>query len=349
MRNLRRGLVVAAAIVGCAVAAPSAQADTPPGRWERAKDPEAGDAYRLHVDAQARLASIKIVRDHRGSNGNEAREILTKLLRNGADKSKDVRLRIDLADCYDELKDYTSAARVLKEAIELAPDHSAIDNAWWMLAIACGHLGDHGCERKAYEEFLRRTTEDHRRLTASLNLAETEMHLGNLRTAIEGYRETMRLAARHPLARETAPLAEWGLAVALDRSGDRIGAEKEARFAYELEKSLGFGVRGRTLLRSETVFFYPQYEIHWYEGLGAAARARVAATPSEAVDLWREAELSFGTYVRRAEVTKERDRWLELAKTRAAQATAEREAAEKRKSKETPPPKEPGLDAPITF
>jgi tetratricopeptide (TPR) repeat protein len=178
-------------------------------------------------------------------------------------------------------------------------------------------------------EVLRRATEELPRATPTLNLAETEMHLGNLKEAIEGYREALRIAGRMP-TRETAPLAVWGLAVALDRSGDRVGAEREARFALQLEKSMGM----RNLLRSTDVFFVPDYEVLWYEALGEGVRARDATTATEAVRHWRAAEKCLSDYVRDGERAK--DRWLDIARARLAAVKAEREKADKKRAKEKP-------------
>jgi tetratricopeptide (TPR) repeat protein len=211
--------------------------------------------------------------------------------------------------------------------------------SWLDLAFACGHVGDHVCERKSYVEVLRIETEDIHRATPSLNLAETEMHLGSLKEAVDLYRETLRLAGRFPSG-NTAPLAVWGLAVALDRSGDSVGAEKEARFALEIER----GMNHPRLLRSPNVFFVPAYEIHWYEGLGWSAEAKMAANSTEALRLWRLAEASFTAYVRLADHD---DRWLALANVRLANVKAAREAAEKlEKKKPKPKPKTPDVDDP---
>jgi tetratricopeptide (TPR) repeat protein len=261
---------------------------------------------------------------------------LGMLTRGGAETSKNPLLRFDLAFVYEGLKDHGRAAQIYKATIAEFPDHPATPRAWLRLAFACGHLGDHICERNAYLKVLQLETEEVLRATPTLNLAETQMHLGELKDAIEGYREALRIAGRVP-ARETAPLATWGLAVALDRAGDRAAAEKEARFAQEIERSMGMPM----LLRSEEVFFVPAYEIHWYEGLGAISRARVARSAREAASHWHQAELSFGHYVAAAEKEKEPDRWLPIAKSRLAQAKAERERAEKARSKEPAQPAPP--------
>lgn len=307
--------------------APSpAHADTPPSRWDRAKDPSIEESYRLHVEVERRLTAPKNPFE---VGPAEARLLDTRTLleRYGAEKSKDPRLRFDLGLVYLKLDDHVRAARVLEDVLAEFPGHPAAEDGWLRLAFACGHIARHECERRAYAQVLRYATEELARATPTLNLAETEMHLGNLREAVEGYREALRIAGRVP-SHETAPLAVWGLAVALDRSGDRLGAEKEARFALELSRSMG----GPNLLRSPGVFFVPAYEVSWYEGLGASAKAKVSTSPTEIVNLWRAAEQSFTAWVRGAEREKT-DRWLELGRVRLAAVKAELERAEKKYGK----------------
>ena len=325
-RAIRR-LALAAQTLGAlalgTLGAAPARADTPPSVWDRAKDPSLSESYRVHVEVQRRLAQ----KDRFDVGDSQVRTVRALLERYNAEKSKDPRLRFDLGLVYLRLEEYAKSAKILASVLAEFPDHPAAEDGWLRLAFACGHTGDHDCERKAYTQVLGQATDELSRATPTLNLAETEMHLGNLREAVEGYREALRLAGRVP-SRETAPLAVWGLAVALDRSGDRLGAEKEARFARELERSMGVP----NLLRTDGVFFVPAYEIHWYEGLGASAQAKQGATPVEIVRLWRAAEQSFTNYVRFAELAK--DRWLELAKLRLAAAKSERAKAEKKYGKE---------------
>jgi tetratricopeptide (TPR) repeat protein len=324
------------ALAVTASAAGPAGADTPPSMWERAKDPSLEESYRLHVEVQRRLAQ-KSSRYEIGAGDSQLRTVRALLERYKAEESKDPQLRFDLGFVYLRLEEYDKSAKTLAGVLADAPNHPAAEEGWLRLAFACGHTGDHECERRAYRQVLRLATDELSRATPTLNLAETEMHLGNLREAAEGYREALRIAGRVP-SRETAPLAVWGLAVALDRSGDRLGAEKEARFACELERSMGIP----NLLRTDIVFFVPAYEIHWYEGLGASAQARNATTPRETVRLWRAAEQSFANYVRFAEIDK--DRWLDLAKLRLATVKSEREKAEKKQGKQ--PAREPADDDP---
>lgn len=338
MKRLVSSCVAAALVAGASAAA----ADTPMSRWDRARDPDAYEDEKLHLSAQRMLVQLEIARRLRSDLFDRfTRDLKLSLESWNAASSRDPRLRFDYGQLLEQRGEHLRAIEVLKPALAMAPDHPAAEEAWLRLAFACGHVGDHACERRSYVEVLRLVTEEPSRATPTLNLAETEMHLGNLREAIEGYREALRLAGRTP-SRDTAPLAVWGLAVALDRSGDRVSGEKEARFARELEKSSGV----RSLLRSTNVFFVPAYEIHWYEGLGASAEARVEPSPAKAVALWREAEQSFEAYVRAAERTsiaagaekpREKDRWLDLARARLKDIKAERARAEKRRGKEPVP------------
>jgi tetratricopeptide (TPR) repeat protein len=337
-----RGRLAAVLAFVLGVLPATALADTPPSVWEQAKDPDAADAYALHRLIQQRLVRTG---SEEFDDAQLATHVLPILERAGAQASKNPLLRFDLGFVYENLRNHARAAEIYKAAIADFPDHPAVERAWLRLAFACGHLGDHVCERNAYVKVLRLETEEVLRATPTLNLAETQMHLGELKDAIEGYREALRIAGRVP-SQITAPLATWGLAVALDRAGDRIGAEKEARFALEIERSMGLHL----LLRSKDVFFVPGYEVHWYEGLGSIARARVARSSRDAATLWRQAEKSFGEYVQAAERAnanpnaKEKDRWLPIAKARLAQVKLERERAERNAPRETPPSLEPGPD-----
>jgi tetratricopeptide (TPR) repeat protein len=324
---MKKRLLLAWLAAALVVAPTVVHADTPPSIWERARDPEAAEAFDLHRAVQQRLARTAVAEVDFGERGR----VLAMLERAGAEHGKSALLRFDLGQVYLLLGNHGRAAQVLKAAIAEFPEHPAVEEAWFRLALACGHTGDHACESKAYVEVLRRETEELRRVTPTLNLAETQMHLGDLKEAIEGYREALRMAGHVP-ARETAPLATWGLAVALDRSGDTVSAEKEARFALEIERSMGLS---RLLRDTDIVFFAPEYEIHWYEGLGATAVARVATSARERVVFWRQAEASFGEYIKAAE--RKNDRWLAIARARLAVAKSERERAEKAAASEPAP------------
>jgi tetratricopeptide (TPR) repeat protein len=315
----------------------SARADTPPTAWDRARDPKAAEAYDLHqqvaqmmIAAQA-LERAPVDRDVYVASLEKIRVILEK---NDAASSKNPLLRYDLADVYDAIAedhvntdDYRRAANIYKATIAAFPDHPATARARLRLAFACGHLGDNACELECYTKILQTESEERFRATPLLNLAETYMHLGDLKEAVMDYREAIRVAGRTG-SNETVPLATWGLAVALDRSGDRIGAEREARFAVDLERSLNVP----DLLTSKGVFFYPEYEIRWYKGLGAVVHARSATRARDVAAFLSFAERQFADYIKIAEPL--HDRWVEIAKVRLRQIKEERVKAERNMSRE---------------
>jgi hypothetical protein len=82
------------------------------------------------------------------------------------------------------------------------------------------------------------------------------------------------------------------------------------------------------------VYFYPDYEVLYYEGLGAVTLARGATSAHDAAIYWNLAERKFEQYIRGAEKTNPQDRFLGSAKARHAACKAEREKAEKKRAKE---------------
>lgn len=307
-----------------------AHAEAGPSRWERAKDPDKIEDYRLHRSAQRMFTIMDDARRYRTDLFDRyVRDLVTSLDSWNAANSPDIRLRIDLGRALHERKDHRRSIEVLRSAIKLDPNHPMIEEAWFVLGLSCGSLGDHECEREAYLKTLEIETEDVARMTPTLNLAETEMHLGNMKEAVALYNETLRLSA-HVGASYTNALGEWGLAVALDRSGEKSSAERAAKRALEIS----FSIHRENILNDPGVYFYPDYEVHYYEGLGAVTLARGSTSAHDAVIYWGLAERKFELYVRGAERTNPKDRFLGVAKARHASCKAEREKAEKKRAKE---------------
>lgn len=328
-------LAIIAAIVGWAGIA---SADTAPSVWERARDPEVGDAFAVHTQAAARLASINPDRTDDGSFvspaialNNEAllRGAIAMLQSAGAETSKSPLLRFDLARAYGLLGQYLSipgsferASKLYKSFIADFPDNVQADEAWDGLADACAHTAERACELTAWREVLLRETEPAARLTPTLNLAEVEMHEGDLKSSIDDYREAFALAARVPSEHgmEISILSEYGLAVALDRAGENNEAEHHAALAYSMENQM-------KVLHGPGTYFVPDYEINWYDAVTAAARARVATNVAGRLALWQDAVDASTRYVKAGE--KAHDKWLAIAKARLASYTVERDKAAK--------------------
>jgi tetratricopeptide (TPR) repeat protein len=107
---------------------------------------------------------------------------------------------------------------------------------------------------------------------------------GRLEEALEHYQKATELAdgGRGYL------LTLWGMAVTLDRLGEHEHAIEHIRKALASEG-------GRmTILRSDGVFFEPEHEIHYYEGLGHEALAGGSDDPRPEL---RAAAESFRTYL----------------------------------------------------
>jgi tetratricopeptide (TPR) repeat protein len=319
-------LVPGALAPGALAFAPDAFADTPPSRWETAKEPRARELYDVHVQAR-RL----IVGDSRQEAGDEvaherdldrARILLEQA---GAERSPDVRLRFDLGEVYHGLKRQERAIAVLRPALAEHPNHPAALEAMLILATAYAKLDRSAEERDAYRWYLARVTDDRARTNVLLNLAEAEMHLGNIDEAVLTYRETLQLTnelPNTPSVLETGILAVWGLAVALDRSGDPYGALEQARLATRLDQE------ERLIGKGANVFFVPEYERDWYLALAATVHAREEKKPREALKHWLNAEAHWDTYVTQG--TRNGDRWLAIARRHRDQVRVQRVAVEKR-------------------
>jgi tetratricopeptide (TPR) repeat protein len=191
------------------------------------------------------------------------------------------------------------AVSVLEQAIALAPEHPATRDARFSLAVAYAKLGDPRKEIAVYDELLRSETLIEPRGIVLANQAEAYMLLGDLLRSVEGYREALKLAADNVLAR-------WGLAVALDRSGDSDAALGEAQLAIQSDP-LGAS------LSHPSVFFIPDYDRFWYVALGWMARASQRTDRAQAAVAWKRAEDNWIQYIDHA---KPDDPWLRSANAR---------------------------------
>jgi tetratricopeptide (TPR) repeat protein len=321
MRGTR--LRATACALGLALAAQIARADTPINGWDAARDPGAEDRYELHLRVRELMATARLV--PRNTALLRARALL---LQADAEKSPDVRLRFDLGEIYAALEDNIRTIEVLEPALDEAPDHPAAHSPYVDLANAYAKLDRSVDERRVYERYLPRVTDEASRSIALLNLAEADMHLGDLDAAVTGYRAALEVSAQLPnmieIEQHTGTLARWGLAVALDRSGDVAGGAKEARLAVELDHDMAI-IRG-----SPNVFFSPERERNWYVALGYAEYAKASAEARASATFWRRSEGCWREYIDDVRAHAAADRWVDVARARLERAHAQRVAAEKR-------------------
>jgi tetratricopeptide (TPR) repeat protein len=302
-------------------------ADSPPNGWDVAKNPAARDRWDLHEEARQAMAleqdqDLGRLRD---ASLERERAVLEDA---GAANSPDVRLRFDLGEIYETLKLHDRAVAVLEPACKEAPDHPAATQAWVMLAYAYAYLDRTRPEIGAYEKYLAKETDDRLRVTAMLNMAEAQMRLGDLEDAVAGYRETIALALSLPFRQGSNDevLGTWGLAVALDRSGDPADAAVTARQATQIDPAY------RLIDNRDFVFFVPAYDRYWYLALGHTEDAKHAPTARRAVREWHVVEELWSLYV--AEAVPQ-DHWLPLARAHLERAHVARVAAEKRAKTES--------------
>lgn len=345
--------------------APMALADTPPSVWDRARDPAVGKSWDLHLLVQgyfaAADAAISAQRRSRVSDVDVAKpwfERARNVLEDAhASESSDVRLRFDYGICLQRLHENAKAFTVLADALAMAPTHPmAIGGGhpgWLTYSIVSAYLENSEEERRGYEKFLAYATESDDRLTPMLNLAEAEMHLGNLGESQRGYATVLQTAASLPneMSMESAILATWGLAVAQDRAGDFGAAARTAESAISMDPPpesdrdpffasshlpASYSVMPtiathRAIILDETnVFFVPPYERKWYLALGETALARRDADPRHQLFHWRAVEKFWNDYVTGARKHKPPDRYVATAEKRLDAATKKREELEKR-------------------
>ncbi len=123
------------------------------------------------------------------------------------------------------------------------------------------------------------------------NLAEAAMLTGDLDAAVEHYRAA-RAGADNSVTRS---LAQWGLAVALDRSGaheDAVGAARRAvredpLSALPMYQNAVDDYGNFAVLHIEGVFFEPRWEIRAYEALGHEALGHPEDGPADPDELRR--------------------------------------------------------------
>lgn len=171
----------------------------------------------------------------------------------------------------------------------LDPDHRASEVAF-ELGILCTRERDFGRAVEEYRRVIAAAFAPAETASAWSNLGEVTMLMGDLALAVESYERAVTIARDGGASGAVSMvLALYGLAVALDRQGDRTTALERAREAYSAGAGLG-------VLRSEGVFFEPEYEVHYYEGLGALSAAPSATGP-ERTRLLRDSLRSFQRYL----------------------------------------------------
>ncbi|MEO7038159.1 MAG: tetratricopeptide repeat protein [Polyangiaceae bacterium] len=299
--------VALATLAALAVALAARPAAADPSLWQRARDPRLAEQQLVLNRIERVLGSIGLSEfDPELSAAAIAMSMLTQTLpsctRNVEVQAnytpQQARFDYLIAGALvDSHADRESDARcILERALRNAPNSPLAADGWFHLTIALDKLGDRAAERDAYVHALDLTWQPAIRANLRVNLAESEMATGDLKGALREYHLAL-LDAREP---DTLSAAYYGLAVALDRSGDLPSALDAARHAIQIQLPLAlFPVS--SVLDLPGTFFTPGYEIHYYKALGAMAAERQAKDDVARRDALADAAEQWAAYLEPAD------------------------------------------------
>ena len=305
------------------VRAPDARAD--PSIWTAALEPAAAERQRARDEADELLARARELRRTSAplaSRRSLARKLVARLDAVDAGRASDPLLRYRYGQAEYELYDATGEAEALLRATTAFAAASKRPAPMLLraealndLAICYARLHAHADEIRTYDAALAIEPHDETRATLQANRAEALMYEGKLRAAEAGYRDALHSTPHYAYA-AMAATTHWGLAVALDRSGDLVGAFEHVGLARSIDP-------GDAGLRSTSWFFVPDHDAHWYAALGYWHAARATRDLDDRLSLYRDAVEAWTRYL---DLAPETDRWLPLAEVRRRQC--EREGAE---------------------
>ncbi len=268
-----------------------------PCLWDAAREP------RRSLDLAAlRTAEAAYLQAGTG-NDPRARRLLAHAVRTleraNAAHSPDPRVRFFFGRMLGRVDQDERAVQVLTEAISFAPHHPSVNEALFALAVSLARLGRGEQEILAYGRWLDRESSREHRAVGLSNLAEALMAAGRIDEAVRSYRD----ATAH--AHDNA-LAHWGLAVALDRSGDPTGAIEAARSALTYDPDAA-------QIDNPNVFFVPAHDRFWYLAVGSMARATAVQDIALQTAHWHRAALYWQQYLDAAPLE---DPWVPIARLR---------------------------------
>jgi tetratricopeptide (TPR) repeat protein len=310
----------AAILAALALAALPSPARADPSVWARAREPALEERRELAQKVDALLGRYRRAARVSGDATlpkvylEEARALLE---RGGAATSPDPGLRFRLAEIASSLHEMPLALGLYESVVRTDAPAPMRAQAWAELAILYVKAGRHHDEIRAYGEALALEPGSLSRARLLSNRAEAYMAIGDLDSSIAGYRASLAALGTAPYDMLRAGVTTlWGLAVALDRSGDLDQALRQITLA----RTYDFADRA---LSDPSWFFVPPWDDAWYAALGHWATARTAELSAVRVDAYGRAAARLRDYLARAPAD---DRWAPIAKHRLAQCERERQA-----------------------
>lgn len=174
--------------------------------------------------------------------------------------------------------DLEGALRDGARSLALDPDGPSAQSVHFTLAVAHTWLNDHAAARDHYLASLRFPLDDAERATTLGNLGDSFMALGDVQTSIAAYEGAVAL---HP----EWPMGWLGLAFARDRArldpapdaahAVRAASDEAMRHVSTPRTAAGFDPAALIdALSAPGVFYVPDYDRHYYEGIAHEAVAR---------------------------------------------------------------------------
>lgn len=339
----RRLVITLAALAGLCAALPQADAHAAPSIWTRARNPAIERRVQLLGQAEALLLKYRALQVRGRREVVMGRlylgEALKVLEEGGAATSRDPILRFRLAEVHFELTNWTKAAPLYESVLRSRVSAPMRQRAYSELALCYARLDRHDDEIRAYTEALALQPIPSARATLLANRAEAYMYKGDLTSAIEGYRAALLLHTPGQLVSYAATTL-WGLAVALDRSGDLEAGFASIQLARTYDK---FDKQ----LSSGSWFYVPEYDVHWYKALGHWSSARATDLGAVRAEEIGRAVTAWEEFIENARPD---DPWLPLARARLKMCVKERDRAlEKARSASKPRPAPKGELEPLPF
>lgn len=208
-------------VLAMAATTGAARADTPPNIWDLAKNPDAFDQYARHVQIEREMDLVgelqadpqDIAKLQIPLSIDHARSIIEQ------EGPKDVWLRFDEGWVLMKREQWGRAIPVLEGVAKELGTKPFSQEVWERLAECYVRVERTDDEIRAYDEVLARTATDAERITPLLNQGEALMRSGAIDAAVEQFRDVLRLSAAQVTATQVYTLAQWDLAIALDRAG----------------------------------------------------------------------------------------------------------------------------------
>ncbi len=339
--------------IAIALAAGTAHADTPPTIWDLAKNPDAYKQYEHHVLIERDIDIVSELQEDTQEVGtlqslmslDHARTVIEGII-----EPKTPLLRFDEAWVLTKRGLWAQALPILEGLTHDVGTSTFSQEVWEKLAEAYVHVERTNDEIRAYDEVLARSMSDVDQVTPLLNQGEAYLRAGDANAAVAQFRQVLHLTATIPNLNSVEMLAEWDIALALDRSGDPRAAREAARAATRLDQRC-VGIVGHDVLvlsgpdcarvqmfivppglfpiakENKSVYFVPDYERDWYLALGYEALAVEGGGSQPTKPYWRDAEAHMMSYVVGA-TQATNDKWLDLGRQRLDELRKRRAASE---------------------